>query len=335
VPVDFAPSWLTPLHFTRLADERSTGLPATPKFLMTYGPFADDLVRAAEARAFTDADRLTGVLRSIGAEWIASFADELDSHPSPITGALRRDAGLATPGHPFPGLVLRRGPWPTLSRETISRFCANAGKQLESFCEYDLGWLIAPLRQAAESGDRPRATSDIREWLLDRLVLDRATITPATLAGRSVMTLEFPDLRQWVLYELVDIYESRPLIRQCRLCFRLFVPSRKGDTRCRRFRWERRPGGRAVLLERCVLTEVHEQDSHRREYKRLRQRAVREVERYGSEHPRALRALNEFEAWKGKHLRPRGPKPREVQPPVLRTDEDNVSMSSNPKGGEG
>lgn len=128
---------------------------------------------------------------------------------------------------------------------------------------------------------------------------------------------EFDDLRQRIAMELFELYATRPELRRCRLCKRVFVPRGRSETFCRSQLWR---SGDPIAFELCLpgdpsavakdYNAVVPLADHQRERKTRHRKWRRELARAGGDatNKRVMRAKADYDVWIEQHGRTRGPK---------------------------
>ena len=300
--------WKLPHGFALIdvADSRPTSPPVDA---LTYGPIGADLIALTQPTSKV----ITRLGRSLGFEWITSLAwDEpaLQRDEPALTLYLREQYGIR-PGFAVKPFTVRRGELvrprhKVLPAELIDEFVASRAGQLAHIGTAIQG-AMHPLFEVAQGATWPGPDQDPREWAASRL----NALEPAfsfrrmtTVDGsRSFYAIESPDLYTRALREIIELFDQRPPLRICPRCKRLYVPDTAAQKSCRRFTWIART---RELLTTCDpdapitthATARRDRQARRTEYKRLEMRARRAIERHGPTDEQAVKARNEFEAWK-------------------------------------
>jgi hypothetical protein len=324
--MELLPIWQTPLPFTLLETELHASRYAGA-LVAANGLAVAELVAIRSLRK-----SLEGRLAvHVGLEWIASLADALrrihEPQPakSPLSAYLADDLGLREPGVGSGALLLGHAQ-PRVPTSVLDSFVHEDEQRIVEFLEHQIQPWTRELLLAAKKGVQPSPTPEAPDVLLDRV---RRYARPTFARWSSPTTtgwlFAFDDLHARVWHELFELHDQRPFLRICPLCARMFVPTKRGQTRChRRLRiWETGAvirecvGPRRLAAGMDAVARAEAQHELRREYKRREQALRRLRTRIGSESAGYSAALKEFAAWKAEHIRPRG---RPGQDEYLKTD---------------
>ena len=299
------PMWATPHQFAAVPEADGE----RPRDLFTYGPIAEDVFVLSRTLAGKDALKaLLMANRCLGLEWVTSI--EGHSHNPAKPSSLRvflEDSFALKPGYLHrPGNVFgERGDEvsPGLPAKALKEFASGVGP----FAAQLFGRLKPYFEELAKAADGSRAMSPIDPSpLLEEMATAKFAQIPKAFRNTEGQTVGVGPVTQRldhrVLQELLDLLLHKTAVARCPACKRVFVPSRRARTYCRRYFWD------AVtheLVRGCVSDEKARRIlseaggvSYRKEYLRLSKEIERLERTLGRDHPDVLAKRSVRDEWK-------------------------------------
>jgi hypothetical protein len=336
--VDVIPTWTAPHHFTRIATDVGDAEADAMEPVFTYVLASCELSTALESH-----DPIGRLSDRLGLEWVASLVDRLqDNRPSRLTTFFRDEAGIGSPGQPSWNASTGQPYADRIPDEIAADFLANSLPRLHEFAIY-LAPLTAELAVAADLREPPNLARvnypggesgfQAAEGLLETYAPKLRYTALRNPHGNVVWGLAFDNLASRIAAELFELFATRPQIRRCHFCQRVFVPLAGGSkTTCHAHLWRQRARSKFVTVETCnpQATDTHNAAAHTRERKRRHRAMQREIERFGPDSRRGKIAVRNYDNWIAENGKRRGPKQRPMPPAITRNAHPTTTARAKP-----